>query len=101
MRAGTAGPQGAAPLVRSHTMIVALSRFRVANNLEQDVRDAFLRRPGLVDNVPGFIGLEVFTDMADPATFYLLTRWTDVESFHRWHSSPAHANSHAGIPKGL
>jgi heme oxygenase (mycobilin-producing) len=83
------------------TVIVALSRFRVANGFEDAVRDAFLNRPGLVDRLPGFLGLETFTDTEDRSLYYLLTRWTDEPSFRQWHSSPAHHESHQGIPKGL
>jgi heme-degrading monooxygenase HmoA len=82
-------------------MVLAISRFKVANTLRDDVEQAFLKRPGLVDGSPGFIGLEVFTDVSDSSVFHLLTRWTDVESFQRWHASPAHHLSHKGIPKGL
>ena len=82
-------------------MIVAMSRFRVLHQPEQDVRLAFLNRPGLVDNQAGFMGLEVFQDHADGAVFYLVTRWTDSSAFHSWHSSQAHHASHEMMPKGL
>lgn len=82
-------------------MVVAISRFKVANALRDDVEEAFLKRPGLVDSSPGFIGLEVFTDVSDSSVFHLLTRWTDEESYQQWHSSPAHHHSHRSIPKGL
>lgn len=82
-------------------MILAISRFRIANEMQHEVEEAFLNRPHLVDTVPGFIGLEVFTNRADSSAVYLITRWTDVNSFHSWHSSPAHRISHQGIPKGL
>jgi heme-degrading monooxygenase HmoA len=82
-------------------MVVVLSRFRVANGMQQDVRHAFLSRPGLVDDAHGFLGLEVFTDSCDPAVFYLFTRWTDAESYRTWHRSEQHHESHRGIPKGL
>jgi len=82
-------------------MILAVSRFRVVNGLEQEVREAFLARPRLVDCVAGFLGMEVFTDAQDPALFYLVTRWTDAASYRTWHSSEAHHISHKGIPKGL
>ena len=81
-------------------MVIAFSRFKVMTGCEA-VREAFLHRPGLVDTASGFLGMEVFTDTADASLFYLITRWTDVESFESWHSSPAHNQSHAGIPKGL
>ena len=65
-------------------MIVAMSRFRVENSREQDVRQAFLDRPGFVDNQAGFMGLEVFQDR-----------------FRTWHSGHAHRRSHEAMPKGL
>jgi signal transduction histidine kinase/heme-degrading monooxygenase HmoA len=82
-------------------MVAVLSRFRVANAMEADVARAFRQRPRAVEKVPGFLWLEVFADHADPAMFYLLTRWTDLDSFERWHGSPAHRDSHALIPKAL
>ena len=82
-------------------MVVAFSRFKVANGREVAVREAFLNRPRLVDNVSGFLGLEVFADTEDAALFYLITRWTDRESFQEWHSGADHNHSHKGIPKGL
>jgi heme-degrading monooxygenase HmoA len=82
-------------------MIAGLSRFKVANGFEAQVKDAFLHRPHLVDHVPGFLGMETFTEEKDGTAFYLLTRWTDAESFRAWHASPAHHASHRGIPKGL
>ena len=82
-------------------MVVVLSRFRVANAMEGDVARAFMQRPREVEDVSGFLWLEVFVDRSDPSIFYLLTRWADLPSFERWHSSPAHRSSHALIPKGL
>jgi heme-degrading monooxygenase HmoA len=82
-------------------MILAVSRFRVANGLEQEVRQAFHNRPRLVEDAPGFLGMEVLTDQNDPSVFFLHTRWTDADSFRAWHASDAHHRSHAGIPRGL
>lgn len=82
-------------------MILAVSRFRVVNDLANAVREAFFHRPHLVDDVRGFLGMEVFTDSSDSTTFHLMTRWTDVASFRTWHASDAHRLSHQGIPRGL
>ena len=82
-------------------MILALSRFKVANGMEDDVARAFFNRPRLVENVEGFLGLEVFTDRSDASVFYLSTRWTTESAFRDWHASEAHHASHKGIPKGL
>jgi heme-degrading monooxygenase HmoA len=82
-------------------MIVAMSRFRVTGHREREVRQAFLDRPRLVDDQPGFLGLEVFHDPTDCAVFYLVTRWSDLAAFRTWHASPAHRRSHELMPKGL
>lgn len=82
-------------------MIVALSRFKVANGLEAAVAQAFINRPHLVEHAAGFLGLEVFTDRGDPSIFYLSTRWTTEVAFRQWHASEAHHASHRGMPKGL
>lgn len=82
-------------------MILAVSRFRVANGMEGAVNEAFLDRPRLVDSAPGFLGMETFTDSGDGAVFYLVTRWSDESSFRSWHNSADHRLSHKFIPKGL
>jgi signal transduction histidine kinase/heme-degrading monooxygenase HmoA len=82
-------------------MVVVISRFRVANGMEAEVERAFRERPRAVENAPGFLWLEVCVDTADPAVFYLITRWTDLNAFERWHGSPDHRKSHELIPKGL
>ncbi len=82
-------------------MILAISRFRVANGREAGVARAFAARPRRVDREPGFLGIEIFTAAADPTVFHLVTRWTDVDSFRRWHASDAHHESHRGIPSGV
>lgn len=82
-------------------MIMVESRFRVANGMEDDVRTAFLNRPGLVDNVTGFLGMEVYADSDDQCVFHLVTRWTDRDAYDVWHRSDAHHHSHAFIPRGL
>lgn len=69
--------------------------------MEGEVRRAFAARPRLVEQAPGFLGLEVFTDEADAATFHLVTRWTDRASFEAWHGSEDHRLSHNFIPRGL
>jgi heme-degrading monooxygenase HmoA len=82
-------------------MVTVISRFRVRNGLEEEVRKAVLNRPRLVENASGFCGLEVLTDATDPAVFLLLTRWRDESSFRAWHGSAAHHESHGLMPQGL
>ncbi len=82
-------------------MVEVVSQFKVEEGWEAVVRQAFRERPRLVDHAAGFLGMEVFTDAADPAVFRLVTRWTDLASYEAWHGSAAHRLSHKLIPKGL
>ncbi|KIG19475.1 Signal transduction histidine kinase [Enhygromyxa salina] len=82
-------------------MIVALSRFRVANDKYTAVAKAFTHRPRLVDAASGLLGLEAFTTIPDPALFYLITRWTDASSCRAWHSTEAHLRSNREMPQDI
>jgi heme-degrading monooxygenase HmoA len=82
-------------------MLVALSRFTIANDKAAEVRLAFGDRPHLVDEAPGFLGMEVMSPTDAPAEIWLLTRWRDEQSFRGWHRSHEYHASHEGIPKGL
>ena len=80
---------------------VSISKFRVRNGMEDDVAGASRARPHLVDDAPGFVRMEVLSPAEDAAEFWLVTYWTDEESFRAWHRGHAFRESHAHIPKGL
>jgi heme oxygenase (mycobilin-producing) len=82
-------------------MIVALSRFKVANGQEGSVAHAFLNRPRLPEQPEGFFGMEALADSTEPSIFYLSTRWSTELAFRQWYSSDAYRASHSGIPKGI
>jgi heme-degrading monooxygenase HmoA len=82
-------------------MIVALSRFTIANDMADEVRAAFCQRPHLVDGIPGFMGMEVMSPVDHAAEIWLLTRWSDESSYRCWHRGHEYHESHKGIPKGL
>ena len=80
---------------------LALSKFKVRNGRADDVRDAFLQRPHLVDQADGFVRMDVVSPTSDEAEFWLLTYWRDEASFRQWHHSHLYRESHAGVPQGL
>jgi heme oxygenase (mycobilin-producing) len=82
-------------------MFVAHSRFTVANQMIEEVKQAFRNRPRLVDQVPGFVRLDVISPVENPAEIWLITYWDDEESFTNWRRSHRFRESHTGIPKGL
>ena len=79
----------------------ALSRFVIANDMSEEVREAFRNRPHLVDDAPGFVRMDVLSPMDNAQEIWLITYWTDEESFKVWHHSHKYHQSHKGIPKGL
>lgn len=82
-------------------MHVVISRFKVANGMAAEVKRAFVARPRLVEQAPGFLGLDVVSPLDDPDEILLITRWRARASFDAWHESVAYRASHAGIPEGL
>ena len=81
-------------------MITILSRFVVANGMENEVREAFVKRPHLVENAPGFLRLEVLSPAEEPKEFWLLTYWETEQHFRDWHKHHRY-ESHQLMPKGL
>ncbi len=60
-----------------------------------------MNRPGLVNNAPGFVRLQVISPTDNPQEIWLITQWVDEESYKTWHHSHLYHESHEGIPKGL
>lgn len=82
-------------------MFIALSQFTIANNMTEQVKDAFINRPHLVEDAQGFLRLEVMSPSDNKDEIWLLTYWRDEDSFKVWHHSHLYHDSHKGIPKGL
>jgi len=80
---------------------VAVSVFEVANDRDDAVAEAFVERPHLVDDAPGFLSLEVLRGTDNDHLFWLITRWADEGSYREWHRGHTYKASHKGIPKGL
>ncbi|HLL15778.1 MAG TPA: antibiotic biosynthesis monooxygenase [Pyrinomonadaceae bacterium] len=82
-------------------MFIALSQFTIANNMTEEVKDAFIKRPHLVDDAAGFLRMEVISPLDNKDEIWLLTYWRDEASFRVWHHSHLYHDSHKGIPRGL
>src|SRR4051794_14673358 len=99
---GTTPPQASHSTPPAHPHgFAALSRFVVANGMTAEVKEAFRHRPHLVDGVPGYLRMDVLSPLECAEEIWLLTFWTDAESFASWHHSHLYHDSHQGIPKGL
>ncbi|MCW8885696.1 MAG: antibiotic biosynthesis monooxygenase [Motiliproteus sp.] len=82
-------------------MFVATSTFTVANGMADEVKKAFKNRPGLVDDAPGFVRMEVMTPIEIPEEFLLITYWQDQASWESWYHGHTYKEAHSHIPKGL
>lgn len=82
-------------------MFVAQSRFAVANGMENEVREAFINRPHLVDGVDGFIRMEVLSPEKEPNVFVLMTYWQNKETWKEWFKGHNYKASHKQIPRGV
>jgi heme-degrading monooxygenase HmoA len=83
------------------SLFVAISKFAVANGMTAEVKEAFVRRPHLVDSADGFVRMDVLSPKDNPDEIWLMTFWKDESSFKTWHKSHMYRDSHKGIPKGL
>lgn len=82
-------------------MFVALSQFTVMPGMGDEVLNAFLSRPHLVENAPGYKKMEVLRPKNNTDEFWLMTWWADEQSYSAWHHSHAYHESHKLMPKGL
>jgi len=80
---------------------VALSKFVIANDMSGEVKEAFVKRPHLVDSAEGYLRMDVLSPKDTPNEIWLITYWRDEASFKTWHKSHMYHQSHKGIPKGL
>jgi len=78
---------------------VALSRFVIANDMEEEIKHAFANRPHFVEGAAGFISMDVISPLDNPAEIWLITYWSDEVSYRTWHHSHLYKDSHKGIPK--
>lgn len=82
-------------------MFISISSFTIANDMAPEVKEAFINRPHLVDQAPGFVKMEVLSPQENENEFWLMSYWENEESFTVWYESHKYHDSHAGIPKGV
>ena len=82
-------------------MYVSLSRLRVDAAQADRLIAAFHGRAHLVDDAPGFVGLEVWQSDRDPAELIMVSRWRSRDAFKAYMRSEDHRVSHGRIDPGL
>jgi heme-degrading monooxygenase HmoA len=79
---------------------VAFSEIAVPAAGRAQLDAAFADRLRAVDQWPGFRGLQVWADPADPGMLIMVSWWESHEFFAAYMGSADHRRSHARIPRG-
>jgi len=78
-------------------MIVVSNRLQVAKGREKDFEERFEGRARLVENMPGFIRLEILRPIKSDY-YTVLTHWEDEASFRAWTESSEFKEAHRNRP---
>lgn len=81
-------------------MFVAVSIFEVANDMAEEVKQAFVSRPHLVDKANGFLEMKVLSPQENLNEIWVTTFWDEESNYQNWYKNHM-KESHQGIPKGL
>jgi len=79
-------------------MIVVSNRIQVAKGHEKEFEGRFEGRARLVENMPGFIRLEVLRPLQSDY-YVVLTHWQDEPSFRAWTESAEFREAHRNRPR--
>ncbi|MDQ2999374.1 MAG: antibiotic biosynthesis monooxygenase [Chloroflexota bacterium] len=78
-------------------MIVAISRIRITSGNADAVAAQYQQRSQLVEQAPGFLGLEILRGQDQPDEFMVCMRWVDRAAFEAYRSSPQFRQAHQNI----
>jgi heme-degrading monooxygenase HmoA len=78
-------------------MIVVSNRLHVAKGHEADFEKRFEGRARLVENMPGFVRLEILRPVKSDY-YIVLTHWQDEGSFQAWTNSAEFKEAHRNRP---
>lgn len=81
-------------------MVIVMNRIPVAEGRELDFEKTFTERDRAVDQMPGFIDMQVLRP-AEGRTYVVLTRWKSREAFEQWTHSEAFTSAHRKQSPGL
>ncbi len=76
-------------------MITVANRIYVAPEYAEQFEEAFRKRAGLVDGMPGFISNQVLRPVTPDDPYIILTLWNARTDFEAWIRSDAFMQGHA------
>ena len=80
--------------------VVKINRLAVPEGKREELEKRFAQRKHSVDQAPGFEGFELLRPAGETEQYFVVTRWTDDESFRAWAAQrmprdPSHTVSRA------
>ncbi len=78
-------------------MIIVSNRIQVAKGHEREFEQRFEGRAGLVEDMPGFIRLEILRPVKSDY-YVVLTHWRDEAAFRAWTESAEFREAHRNRP---
>lgn len=78
-------------------MIVVSNRIQVSKGREKEFEQRFEGRAKLVENMPGFVRLQVLRPVKSDC-YVVLTHWKDEASFKAWTESAEFREAHRNRP---
>ena len=82
-------------------MIIVMNRFQVTTGREHDFEEAFKNRAGLIDGLPGFLGLDMLRPSTPGGVFVSMSRWASMADFEAWTQSDAFRDAHRKRHEGM
>jgi heme-degrading monooxygenase HmoA len=75
--------------------VVKINAIEVPEGHGSELERRFAGRAGLVEKMPGFEGFELLRPVAGESRYFVVTHWTDDESFKAWVESMEFSKGHA------
>lgn len=75
--------------------VVKINAIEVPEGMGAELERRFAQRARLVESMPGFEGFELLRPVAGETRYFVVTHWSDEESFRQWVESSEFGQGHA------
>lgn len=75
--------------------VVKINAIAVPEGMGPELEARFAERARLVEDMPGFVGFELLRPVAGESRYFVVTHWTDHDSFLAWVGSQQFQQGHA------